>query len=89
MIYHKEVIFKDKDIHKDRESNSLLIFDLAEPSDVAQDALLLPGIKYYGLKQIEQQVNGNKAIRIVIEDESKRFLAYQKRYFRNKQTIKL
>ncbi len=68
-------------------NHSLLIFDLAVPNDVEPEVQTLPEITYYGLKQIENQVNGNKAIRIeeiqkaemIIEEEVKRFLEYQDR----------
>ena len=74
-------------------NHPLLIFDLSIPSDVDMEVQGLSGIQYYGLKQIEQQVNGNKEIRfeevqkaeMIIEDEVKRFLEYQKRYFYYKQ----
>lgn len=64
---------------------SLTIFDLAVPADVDSEVQNNPSVKYFSLKEIEKQVNGNKAIRSgeilkaeeIIEQEVGRFLDYQ------------
>jgi glutamyl-tRNA reductase len=64
---------------------SLTIFDLAVPADIDPEVRTNPSIKYFSLKEIENQVNGNKAIRsgeiekaeVIIAQEVGRFLEYQ------------
>jgi glutamyl-tRNA reductase len=77
-------IIRKEHISSDR---TLAIFDLAVPSDVDIEVQNMAHIKYYGLSRIEQQVNGNKAVRVeemlkaevIIEDEINRFIRYQEK----------
>lgn len=74
------------------QSRSLILFDLAVPADAAPEIQSLASIQYFNLKRIEQQVNGNKAVRageirkaeLIIEEEIGRFMEYQHRYFQQK-----
>jgi glutamyl-tRNA reductase len=75
------------------QSRPLILFDLAVPADTDEEVQSLRSIQYFNLKRIEQQVNGNRAVRageirkaeLIIEEEIERFLEYQHRYFQQKQ----
>lgn len=75
------------------QNKPLILFDLAVPCDADDEVQTLSTIQYFNLKRIEQQVNGNRAVRageikkaeLIIEQEFERFMEYQNRYFFNKQ----